>query len=271
MANVVFGVHKDRIGGIATKLRYSRHDIAFAPLDLIDLNKFDAAVPLTLDCYKQLANAGVAPAHKFIIPENDVVALCDDKLRFNTFLIENGFRDHIPALYEAPVFPYIRKPKTGDFGSGCMIVRSRRDERLLPSMTADDFLQEYVSGVREYATHILYVDNVVRYSSAFVYFMPGSGLVRGQKHMGFRRRYTTDPKHLELFTAILSLIGYRGTCCFNYKINKGKVAILELNPRYGASLTEDVTCYLDAYLNSLGKTDAAEPEPTWAHTMPAYR
>ena len=43
--------------------------------------------------------------------------------------------------------------------------------------------------------------------------------------------------YLTLFSNILNSIGFQGLCCVNYKVERGRPYILEINPRFGGSLT----------------------------------
>jgi hypothetical protein len=42
------------------------------------------------------------------------------------------------------------------------------------------------------------------------------------------------------------------TCWIDYKMDSGMPKLLEINPRFGATLTRDINRYLEAYLSSLG-------------------
>lgn len=56
---------------------------------------------------------------------------------------------------------------------------------------------------------------------------------------------------LQLFNRILRALDYEGTCCFNYKFADGIPMILEINPRFGASIVLDIDTYVDAYLSAV--------------------
>ncbi len=43
--------------------------------------------------------------------------------------------------------------------------------------------------------------------------------------------------YLDVFSSILAAIGFNGLCCFNYKVANGLPMILEINPRFGGSLS----------------------------------
>jgi len=54
-----------------------------------------------------------------------------------------------------------------------------------------------------------------------------------------------------VFERILSSMGYQGICCFNYKVISGRLYIFEMNPRYGASMTEFIEEALPIYARAV--------------------
>ena len=46
-----------------------------------------------------------------------------------------------------------------------------------------------------------------------------------------------DNKHISVFSRVLAALDFTGTCCIDYKIENELPKLLEINPRYGASLT----------------------------------
>jgi hypothetical protein len=49
-----------------------------------------------------------------------------------------------------------------------------------------------------------------------------------------------------LFAEILKKLDYKGTCCFNFKIEDGAPRIFEINPRFGGSLWRNINACLNA-------------------------
>jgi predicted ATP-grasp superfamily ATP-dependent carboligase len=59
--------------------------------------------------------------------------------------------------------------------------------------------------------------------------------IKGKDRMIYRK--VCPCPHLALFSAVLTSIGFQGLCCVNYKLVDHRPFILEINPRFGGSLT----------------------------------
>jgi hypothetical protein len=79
--------------------------------------------------------------------------------------------------------------------------------------------------------------------------------IKGKDRNLERRIYLTDNEHIATFSRMLVTLGYTGTCCVNYKVHNELPMLMEINPRFGASLVGDINRYLEAYLSSLGAMD----------------
>lgn len=221
-----------------------------APLDAVDLDRFEAALPLQLAHYRELEGRD---ARKFRMPAPEIVALCDDKPELARFLRRAGFGRHVPQIYEgAPRIPYIRKPRRGEFGAGCRIVRSEGDAAREPH-GGDWFDQAFVPGAIEYALHMLRSDGKIRYFQAVRYEMSGPFEVRSAANVPVRAQLVEGGEAVRLFEPILAALDYAGTCCINFKMQGRTPMILEINPRFGGSLVHDITRYVDAYIDALAR------------------
>jgi hypothetical protein len=247
---ILFGEHPGYAPLVERHIDHARFALSFAPLDRADFGSFDLVVPLRID---QIAAARAANADgrvRAVLPDDALVALCDDKLDFNRRLIALGFAALVPELLPDPpgLFPYVRKTRRGEFGDGVSIVRAAEDDRDPPP---GSFCQRAVEGAYEYVLHLLRVGGRIRYAAAYRYLMAGALSVRG----GAAEPLEIAPVHpgraLAPCAAILDALGYEGTCCFNYKYEAGALRILELNPRFGGSLAGDVNAYLEAHLAAL--------------------
>jgi hypothetical protein len=246
MRQIVFGYHPDWLVAIGARIDRSRYQPSFAPLDAVDLDRFDAALPLQLDHYRELAGRD---ARKFVMPGPDVVALCHDKLALARFLQRAGFGRHVPEIYEGEArYPYVRKPRRGEFGEGCRIVAGPDGESARDS---DSFDQACVPGPIEYALHILRFEGRIRYCQLVRYEMAGPLEVRGADNKPVRGALVRGDEAASLFEPILAALDYSGTCCINFKLQDRTPMILEINPRFGGSLVHDVTRYVDAYIDAL--------------------
>ena len=185
-----------------------------------------------------------------LVPGKRAVQTMHDKTRFNDFLAANGFGDLVPAVYgDAVEYPFIYKKHHDQAGINSKIVHSP-EERAAFEATIDPgeyYRQRYVGGRNEYTTHLLSVDGAVRFAATVEFAFDGDHFVRG---VNFEARSIArvETPFAQTFAAILGKLAYTGTCCFNYKIERGKPLIFEVNPRVGGSLRLDLNPYLDAYL-----------------------
>jgi len=248
---VGFGTHE----GWGTVIRHHlapRYAPCFVDLSNVRLDDFDVVIPLQTDHYATLIRAPRLRGRKFFHPSAEVVALCDDKLRLNAHLIASGFADLVPPLrdFGAP-YPYVRKRRQGHWGLHCQIVRGPEDERDLDLTDPSWFAQAFVPGDTEYATHILRVDGRIRYASTFTYTMATGALVKGKHHSPVETGFALGGDHLDLFARILALLDYEGTACIDYRVVSCQPILFEINPRFGGSLCNQITGYVDAYMAAL--------------------
>ncbi|WP_267350890.1 hypothetical protein [Sphingomonas sp. GM_Shp_2] len=244
-SRILFGDHSTQAPAIERFVDHARFDVTFAAFDSVDFAAFDCVVPLRVD---QIAAARAAGA-RAVLPSAELVAVCDDKLAFNQRVIALGFGDAIPPLLPDPptTYPYIRKGRRGDFGVGCRMVRAPGEDVPI----ADSFCQHAVAGAVEYVLHLLRVDGRIRYSLCYAYDMGVTLGVRGAEQRALSTVPADPGAAYPVCVAILEALGFEGTCCFNYKLEEGRVRILELNPRFGGSLVGEVSAYLEALLGAM--------------------
>jgi hypothetical protein len=251
---VLFGEHSTQAPAIARLIDRSRFDPTFAELASADFATFDLVVPLSVVQIDPARLANADGHRRAVLPSAELVALCDDKLACNEWLITHGFGDHVPALLgpEPDSFPYIRKSRHGNFGAGCVMVRDASAAAGLGSIDDHSFHQRAVAGADEYVLHLLRIDGQIRFQLCYRYDMGTPLAVRGAGESA-RTTVPADPGDaLPLCAAVLDAMGYEGTCCFNYKLEEGQPQILEINPRFGGSLVGEVSAYLQAHVDALG-------------------
>jgi hypothetical protein len=232
----------------------ARYAPSFVDLSQVRLEDFDAVIPIQLTHYTPLFRHPELRGLKFFHPSPEVVSLCDDKLRLTQFLIAQGFASFVPPLRSSGApYPYVRKKREGWWGMHCHIVRSPQDECGLDLTDDTWFSQALVPGQAEFATHILRVRGQIRYASTFIYEMATPEFVKGAVANPFRTGFMPGCVYLDLFSEILARLEYEGTACIDYKIVDGQPVVFEINPRFGGSLSSDVTAYLDAYLGALAR------------------
>ncbi len=245
MQRILFGNHPTQMPAIARHIDHARYEASFAPFDAVDLARFDLVVPLRVE---QIEGARAGRA---ILPTRELVALCDDKLALNHWLIDHGFGDTVPELLgPAPDrYPYIRKTRHGDFGLGCAMIRGPGEDD--GSDHPDIFRQRAIEGPMEYVLHLLRIHGTIRFHVAYRYDMGQPLPVRGAIDRPAAISPIDPGPVLDTCTAILEAMGYDGTCCFNYKLEDEQLRILEVNPRFGGSLVGVVTDYVSAHLAAL--------------------
>ncbi|MFA6230479.1 MAG: ATP-grasp domain-containing protein [Rhodanobacter sp.] len=234
---------------IRKKFRRTRHQASFGDIATAMLEDYDLIVPLTIEDLSFLDTVRHRIAHNPIpIPCMDSVRLCDDKQKFNQCMSNNGFADYIPRMGGPIDCPYILKKGIDEAGSHSHIVLDREQEEALWKIREDPdyFVQDFVPGRVEYATHVLFKQGRVVCSLNVEYGFDVDMPIKGRD----RPSYTLLGKcpHLELFAAMLATIGFEGLCCFNYKLRDGRPLVLEINPRFGRSLCG----YFFAFMRHLG-------------------
>jgi len=230
----------------------TRYRSSFVDLATADLEDFDAVIPMQVAHYRPLSRHPELRGHKFFHPSAEVVALCRDKLRLTELLIASGFSTVVPRVRSSGApYPYVWKRRRGDWGSHCYIVKGSQGERALDLSDEAWFAQALVPGEVEYATHILRAGGEIRYASTVTYEMAGDAFVLGVHERPLGTSLSPGCDHLPLFSDILARLEYEGTACFDYKVVEGQPLLFEINPRYGGSLSADVTAYVDAYVGAL--------------------
>lgn len=249
--HILFGDHQTQVPAIERLIDRARFDVSFAEFHGKDFAPYDLVVPLRIDQIAPARAANTGERRRAVLPSDELVALCDDKLAFNERLIALGFGECVPELLPDPPdsYPYIRKARHGDFGDGIRVVRKPEDDRDPPP---GSFCQRAVEGADEFVLHMLRVDDRVRYTLCYRYDMGEALAVRGREDRPALIEPADPGSMLDICTDILDVLGFEGTCCFNYKLEGGRPMILELNPRFGGSLVGDVTNYVAAHLEAIG-------------------
>jgi hypothetical protein len=256
MWRVCFGNEPGWVPDIATSIDPKNFKCRYGDLNLAEFGDFDCIVPLNLSDYDVLQNRRSLLGQKFWFPERDVVDLCDDKLALNKWLLGGQFAHLVPALLNpnCGLFPYILKKRRDGWGENSFIVRNSDDERTMATkfQSPEYFCQSYIPGTEEFALHLLLVNQEIIYAQTVKYEFVESVYVKGRRLRPMR--YTCLPynEYIDIFSKLLIELGYTGTCCVNYKLDNGSVKLLEINPRFGASLAHLINSYLVAYLSSLG-------------------
>lgn len=267
MIAVRFGQKPDWESTIRRALDTRRYAPQFGPpADVTDAPPPDLFVPLCLEDYRALAAMSSAARPPCLAPAPATVALCDDKLAFNHFLIAEGFGAHVPAILPAPPphFPVLLKAGRGEWGVGVTAINDQAAYDAAADRLASGhaFLQADVPGRTEYAIHALAQDGRLLWHGLMHYEMPPApdgtaperlAYVKGRDCRPRASRFTQACPHLDVFAAILARLRYTGTACIDFKLTDSGPMIFELNPRPGSSLMAHVTDWLDAQMAPLWK------------------
>lgn len=209
----------------------------------------DVIVPFMLPEYDLLRTSPIAAARS-LIPKAAHVRIAQDKLLFNHWLIEAGFGDCVPRMYDqATVFPLMRRARVDHWGQYSRLIRNEKElaqaeaEGEAPGGT---FLQECVPGREEQATHVIAVEGRILFKSTVTSRHRRSLFVKGKYDTatGEKGRHGYAPPAI---ISIVQRLGYTGSACFDYKMEGDRVRLFELNPRIGGSFYKAGGDYLAAY------------------------
>jgi carbamoylphosphate synthase large subunit len=223
--------------------------LTFAAFDQQDVAAFDVVVPLrTADTERLTHRFRSGRGVNALFPTAEVLARCEDKLAFNTWLVANGFGQHVPRMTGPFAYPHLVKARRGQWGEGIEIIHDAiEDEAYWASVDPEaSFRQEYVLGRIEQATHLLVRSGEICFRRHVEFVFDDQVHVKGLRARQWVQREADLDEHLPLLATIVAKLGYEGTCCFGYKVVKGHPWIFELNARFGASLSPFVADYLRA-------------------------
>lgn len=209
----------------------------FYEFDEVDPDRFDLVLPLTLKAEQQLNQRPDLKIHaKGVVPSNEVIALCHDKLAFNLFLCDHGCGKYVPEIGEKLAYPYIVKKRIGMWGVGIAVIRNEADERAHRKAIASDtcFKQVYIEGKEEYSAHAIVKHGRVVLFKVMKFTFEERFFVKGKKGKHMHAEEVDHSRYRDDFEKVLLTLGYRGLCASNYKVVDGQVRIFEVNPRYGA-------------------------------------
>lgn len=197
--------------------------------------EYDLILPITIEALTDQEIRNRSSNCSIPLPSIEAVRLCDDKYRFNTTLIANGFEDIIPTMNKKE-YPYILKKKKDEWGQNTFLIFNETDEieHAERISSSDYFTQEIITGKVEYATHILFKKGRILSAINIKYIFRHDFSIKGKDEEYIKT--IAKNKYLDIFTNLLSSIDFQGICCVNYKIKEDKPYIIEINPRLGGSL-----------------------------------
>jgi hypothetical protein len=235
---ILFSVKPKWQRAISFGFSLSPYKVMFAEFAPAVLDGKDLIVPLTIDDAKTLNGHAKLLADSLIpVAENHVIELCDDKVQLNAALIAAGFGQYVPEMGTDIAFPWILKKRIDEWGANSRIICDAQQAQMYAELISDPhyFCQSVVVATREYATHILIRGGRIVHALNIEYVFAADFYIKG-KNRPICKTISPCP-YLELFTDILNAIGYNGLCCINYKVQDNRPLLLEINPRFGGSLS----------------------------------
>ncbi len=247
MRQLLISYHRGWVASIAASLDHHRYAPTFADPGLVDQQRFDVVLPLRFEHYPAV-RAAQALGARSIVPDPATVALCDDKFALITALNERGLAHLVPPLLnrvQAGTLAVI-KPRHGEWGERIRIVDAPC------TIAPDSFAQTAVLGRYEFALHAVRYDDEIRFLAVVRYDMGYDLIVRSDQHRAVDLHYIDPAPFAPFARLVLDALDYSGTACINFKLLGTTPQILEVNPRYGASLGTNFTAYADAICSALG-------------------
>jgi hypothetical protein len=182
--------------------------------------------------------------YRSLMPDRRSALILADKNAFQSYMVENGLTDYVPATYARPddaIFPCVVKRLDLSASVGVEIATSQAHlGEILQSGLFNgrpSLLQALVPGVLEYATFCICDGGRILWDSTFVSTMSGPAMIKNEDNGKDRRIVTTPAEVLKQFETVLAPLDYSGPCVIDYKIaDDGRVKIFEINPRLGGTL-----------------------------------
>ncbi|MEE9331953.1 MAG: hypothetical protein V3U89_06945 [Methylophilaceae bacterium] len=227
---------------------FSPHNIVFGDISPDIILNYDLIVPLTIQDLKNLNSySSLISGNAIPIPSIASIEMCDKKDLLNNYLIKNGHGFLIPKISGTPQYPYILKKIVDYSGVNTHIIYDKQEELKLSALLNDPeyYSQTLIPGQYEFATHILFKNKEIVTSINIEYFFESPTPIKGKSKP--LSMVTCSCPYLDLFSDILTLIEFEGLCCFNYKVYNNQPYLIEINPRFGSSLTP----YFLSFINRL--------------------
>ena len=212
-------------------------DLAFIDVHEVKLNQGEIFIPLGVDQSK--AAKSLIPNNPFPVANDSAIDMLDNKRSFSEFMKNSGLGEYIPLEYSSDTvkFPAYVKPDIGEDSKGVHLVRNENELRKAMSSFENGItvlFQEAIIGTKEYATHVLSDHNGIKHAITIEYYFGKPLFTKGKDSTRIIRPVANF--RLDIIEKVLKLANYEGLSCVNYKIQGGTLKILEINPRFGASL-----------------------------------
>lgn len=172
------------------------------------------------------------------IPPEDVLAL-EDKQIFRSWCTAQGFGPWLPTLSTRGVYPAVAKWGTSRGCSGVRLLQNEHDLRRCPDESSC-IIEEYIPGAQEFAFHFVAWEGRIVAHATCCYQFSSSLYCKGSVHGDMNCTATPVPLPGgadQLFRAVVRVMKYSGWGNIDFKLDsRGRVRMLELNPRIGLGL-----------------------------------
>ena len=178
-------------------------------------------------------------------PRREAVQALADKQRFADYIAANGLTSFCPRTYSSwseAEFPCVLKRTDYATGYGISVVSSpSAGEALLKSaMYAGRpyVLQEAVPGATDYCTFCVLKNGRLLWSRTFVNDIATPLTIRTPDNVLKRVSMETPESTARQIETVLAPASYSGPCNIDYKLERDRMRIFEINPRLGGSLLQ---------------------------------
>lgn len=199
---------------------------------------------------------------KYLVNEKKLISTFVNKRKFYLFMMENGMDSYIPKLFknkEDVMYPAIVKAETGGNGRNMQIVNNAEE---LESSTIDGVISEYIEGIYEYASNIIWENGKILKSVTYQKTAKSEQYIQNLSSSIAVKRIETPFKSIfsEIIESVSETKGFT-QCCFDYKIVNGVPKIFEVNARLGFTVwqhSDDLRPLLDIYLQKTIQRSSVE-------------
>ncbi len=223
---------------IAEVLRICRDEGATIVFPVID-----EELQVFADHQKEFAGYGI----RVVSNKPEVVRTTRDKYRTFQFCQQNGIR--VPRTFlseelvtaKLPAFPLIVKPRDGRGTSGVFKIRNRKELDFFVSYVPNAIVQEFIEG-QEFT-----IDVLTDFDGQILSVVPKARL-ETKAGMQVKGRTVKDERLMDYGAEIVARFGLAPHCNIQCILNRSDLYLIEVNPKFSASLPFTVTAGVNAPL-----------------------
>lgn len=183
------------------------------------------------------------------LPSYEIFSCFHSKKKFEIFTKENNLDEHVPTFYDPNLpnlinFPVITKKACSNCGYGSRIYHS------IDEYVPNDIVQQYITNCRECVSHLVVNKGRIITEISFEYLFDKEFYIKGQDNSYSTIKYEPDEWVINILSKFL--LNYHGVCNVDYKVSETNVYVMEINPRLGGSLMNNLnslTQILDSWLS----------------------